>query len=49
MVSKKMNVEVLVMEALELPETGSPSYRSPRARIGCPGYGDPKDVSEGPR
>ena len=48
MVSKTMNVEVLVMEALELPESESPSYRCPKARIVCPGYGDPKDVTEGP-
>ena len=60
MVSIKMNVEVLVMvtqelkvnvlvtEALDLPEGGGPDYGFPRARIGGYGYIYTKDESGDP-
>ena len=45
MVTPVLKANVLVRVALELPESGGPVYKSPRCRIGGPGYSDSKDVS----
>ena len=48
MVTQELKVNVLVTEALDLPEGGGPDYGFPRARIGGYGYIYTKDESGDP-